>query len=401
MQWKLLSRMLDHCFANVPYYRKVFNELGLHRSDLTSIEDLSRIPILNREVLIEHHEGFKANDFDQYRPKEIHTSGSTGTPVAVYWDLDSNILELTCMWRHFSWAGYRLGNPFLDFYNMVLDVPGGYHWNWKCRALITAWDNVNASNIQQYASLMRKYGVKMWRGSPFAIESLCHLLSEVGIEDVKPKYVFTSAEALLPHQRETIESWTGVPVCESYGLREHNAFICQCSAGGYHIASEYGIVEIIKEDGAPAQPGEEGRIVATGLHNRAFPLLRYDTGDYAVQSGELCSCGRTLPLVEKLTGRINDRLLREDGKWVSGLDDDFLFPSKGIQRAQLVQEAPFTLDVYVVPGRDYKSEVEPLLRAVLKRKLGESTDVRIHRVKEVPHPASPKFKFVVSKLHIG
>jgi len=398
LQWELLSRMLGHCFARVPYYRRLFSELGLRRSDFASLEDLSRIPMMDKNVLLDHHEEFKAEDFQRYRPREVYTSGTTGTPLRVYWDIDSNVLELTCMWRHFSWAGYRLGEPFLDFYNVVVDEPKGYHWNWKCRALVTAWDAVDASNIERYAAIMRKYGVKSWRGSPFAIDSLCRLLSEVGIEDVKPKHLFTSAEMLLGHQREFIESWAGVPVCESYGLREHITFIGQCPEGGYHIAPEYGIVEIIKDDGSPAQPGEEGRIVATGLHNRAFPLLRYDTRDCAIRSDRVCSCGRTLPLVEKLTGRTNDRLLRADNKWVSGLTEDFRFPNRGIRKAQLVQEEPLTLDVYLVPTGDYSAEVEPLLRTSLKRKLGEAMDIRIHRVEEVPYLTSPKSKFVVSKL---
>ena len=398
LQWKLLSRMLDHCFANVPYYRKLFADLGLRRSDFASLEDLSRIPICNREVLLERDEEFKADDFQRYRPREIHTSGSTGTPLRVYWDIDSNVLELTCVWRHFSWAGYRLGEPFLDLRSRVLDVPKGYRWNRKCRGLEMSSDVVDASNIEKYAAVLRKYRVKLWRGHPSSVDSLCRLLSEVGIDDVKPKYLFTSAEMLLGHQREFIESWAGVPVCNTYGLVEHNAFICQCPEGGYHIAPEYGIIEIIKDDGSPAQASEEGRIVATGLHNRAFPLLRYGTGDYAVQSDRVCSCGRTLPLVEALTGRTDDRLLTADGRWVSGLYRTLYLPPMGIRMAQLVQAEPLSVDVYLVPTKDYVQEVESHIRAELKRKLGEAMDIRIHRVEEVPYLASPKSKFVVSKL---
>ncbi len=397
LQWKLLSRLLDHCFDNVPYYRKLFAELGLHRSDFASLEDLSRIPITNKDVLLDHHEEFKADNFERYRPQELLTSGTTGTPLRVYWDIDINVLELTCIWRQFSWTGYRLGEPFLDIHSRILDAPNGYLWNWRCRGLVVSSDNMDASNIERYATILRKYHLKLWRGHPAAINTLCHLLDEAGIDDTKPQYVVTSSEALLDHQRRFIEAWTGVPVCDNYGLMEHNALICQCLEGGYHIASEYGIVEIIKEDGTPAQPGEEGRIVATGLHNKAFPLLRYDTGDYAIQSDRTCSCGRTLPLVERITGRIDDRLLTAEGKWVSGLSSVF-YPARGIRIAQLVQEEPRTLDVYLVPARDYSDGVKTFLCADLKRKLGEAMNIRIHLVEEVPFRAPGKFKFVVSKL---
>ncbi len=256
---------------------------------------------------------------------------------------------------------------------------------------------INASNIERYAAALRKYRVKLWRGHPFPMYSLCRLLSDAGIDDVKPKRVFSHAETLWDHQRWFIESWTGAPICDNYGLKEHNALICQCPEGGYHIAPEYGIIEIIKDDGSPAQPGEEGRIVATGLHNKAFPLLRYDTGDYAVQSDRACSCGRTLPLLEKLTGRIDDRLLTADGRWIS--ITRFAFPLvEGVRKAQLVQEESLALDVYLVPGRGYNREGEAVLRAEYKKRLGEAMDIRIHRVEEVPFVTTRKFKFVVCKL---
>ena len=389
--------MLDHCFSKVPYYQKLFAELGLKRSDFRSLEDLSRIPILSKEMLLEHHEEFKAGDFGRYRPQEIRTSGSTGTPMCVYWDIDSNVLELTCMWRHFSWSGYRLGQPFLDISSDVVEGPQKHRWNWKCRGLVISGLYVNESNIYEYAQILRKYSPRLWRGHPSPMYSFCRLLSEAGIGDVKPQYIYSHAESLLDYQRQFIEVWAGVPICDNYGLKEHNALICQCPEGGYHIASEYGIVEIVKDNGSPAQAGEEGRIVATGLHNKAFPLLRYDTGDYAVQSNGTCSCGRTLPLVERLIGRQADRLLTTDGKWVS--ITRFAFPGvAGIRRAQLVQEEPLTLDVYVVPGKGYRAEGEAILQTEYKKRLGDATDIRIHLVEEVPVPDSPKAKFIVCRL---
>ena len=397
MQWNLLSKLLDHCFRHVPYYQKLFAEFGLQRSDFASLEDISRVPILSKDVLRDFNEEFKSDNFLRCRPREKRTSGSTGTPLRVYWDLDSNVLELTCMWRHFSWAGYRLGELFLEVGSRVLDAPEGYKWNWNCRGLEIFSDNIDVTNIKRYTEILRKYHPKLWRGLPGAIDSLCRLLKEAHIRDLKPKYVITSGEPLLDNQRKLIESWTGVTVCESYGLMEHNAFICQCPQGGYHIASEYGLVEIIKDDGTPAQPGEEGRIIATGLHNKAFPLLRYDTGDYAISSDRMCNCGRTLPLVERITGRMDDRILNADGKWISGLYLSFDFAS-GLRMAQVIQEEPRSLDVYLVPSKDYSDETETFLHAELKKKLGESMKIRFHRVKQVPFRSAGKSKFIISRL---
>ncbi|MBN2139032.1 MAG: phenylacetate--CoA ligase family protein [Sedimentisphaerales bacterium] len=398
LQWKLLSGLLDHCFDNVPYYRALFSRLGLRRSDFAGLEDLSAVPILHKDVLLEKHEEFKADNFERFKPRLAHTSGTTGTPLRVYWDRASNVLELVCQWRHFSWAGYRLGQSFLDIRSRVLDVPDGYLWNRMCRGLEVSSIDIDESNIERYARLFRKYRIRLWRGHPGAIELLCRFLRDAGIEDVKPRYVITCAEPLLGYQRKSIESWTGVTVCEDYGLMEHNALICQCPAGGYHIAPEYGIVEIIRDDGNPADPGEEGRIIATGLHNKAFVLLRYDTGDYAVRSDEKCACGRTLPLVERFTGRIDDRVLRADGRWVSGLSFVF-YHTTGLRAAQLVQQRRGSLDVYLVPADDFSEQTESHVRRELIRTLGESMEINIRRVDEIPFPSPGKSKLVISELN--
>jgi len=399
LQFKLLSRMLDHVFENVPYYQKLFKSMTLKPSDFKTLQDLTKIPILGKDCLIEHHDEFKARNFNSYHPKKITTSGTTGSPLTVYWDRDSNIIELTSIWRHFSWMGYRIGDPFLDIRSVVLDAKDGYLWNFKCRGLEISSDQIERTNIKKYAELLRKYRIKMWRGHPAAIETLCRALAEAGIEDVKPRSIFTASEAILDHQRKFIESWAGVRVSDNYGLKEHNALIIQCPHAGYHVSMEYGIVEIIKDDGSKAKPGEEGRIVGTGLHNRAFPLIRYDTSDYATLSKNTCPCGRQMVLMESLTGRIDDRVLTFDGRWVSGLHFAFFFP-KGLVRAQLIQNAPGTLDIYVVPSKEYSVESANIIMDNLHKKLGQKMDIKIHQVAEVPYRSMGKFKFVINKMDI-
>lgn len=397
LQWKHLARLLTHCFAHVPYYRELFADICLKRKEITGIDDLPRIPVLSKDAVRERHDSFKADDFTRYRPRQVPTSGTTGTMMYVYWDLPSNILELMCQWRAFSWAGYRLGEPFLDLRSRILRDPHGYRWNWKCRGLEISADSVSASSIEQFAAVLRKFAVQLWRGHPSAIDAVCQLLHQAGIDDIKPKGVITASEALLGHQRRSIERYTGVPVCDNYGMVEHSALICQCPQGGYHIASEYGIVEILKEDGSPARAGEEGRIIATSLHNMAFPLLRYDTQDYAVVSDRDCPCGRRLPLIESISGRCDDRLLAADGRWISGLYASTYF-LQGIGKSQIVQKEPLAIELYIVPTRDYSEKTEEALLSYLRERLGQAMQITVCRVEDVPYRGPGKFKFVKSFL---
>ncbi len=397
LQWKLLSRILDHCFENVPYYRDRLRRLGLSRSDFNSLEDLTKLPVITKNDVRENAETLKAVRFSRYRPKPMRTTGTTGSPMQVYWDLNSNVLELVCTWRHYSWFGYRLGTPFLDLRNYRDHLTGRWAWNWKCRGLETSirfWDE---SNVGECARMLRKRKIRLWRGNPMAIHQMSRCLDRAGIRDVKPDCIITVGDTLLDHERNFIETWAGIRIGDSYGLTEHTAFICQCPAGSYHIAPEYGILEILREDGTPAESGEEGRIVSTGLHNLAFPLLRYDTGDSAVQSEGICACGRTLPIVKEFTGRIADRVLDGRGRLVSSLHRSFKSVN-GIRCSQIVQEQSETLDVYIIPARDFDPDSPGWIVEKLQRALGDGMTVRVRLVEKLPFPSSKKFRFVVNRM---
>jgi len=398
LQWNYLSKILDHCFARVPYYKNLFKDLGVKRDDLRSIEDINLIPILSKETVIERHDEFKPDNFKKYRQIKVRTSGTTGSPLELYWDINVNIFELVCQWRHFSWLGYKFAEPFMDIRTFSRHLEQKYRWNWKCRGLEFSSQYINEENINEFAELLRKYKIKFWRGHSSALNHFCHLLDYADVQDVKPKFVVSVGETLLENQRKYIETWTGVLVRDNYGLNEHTVLIYQCPNRGYHICSEYGLVEIIKDDGTPANPGEEGRIISTGLHNKAFPLLRYDTKDYAVFSDKKCECGRTLPLIEGLTGRSDDRLLNAKGKEIAGLHSTFKY-AEGIKFSQIVQKEVGIIDVYVVPIDYFDTKLKELVIKVLKRELGNTMTIRVHIVDDVPFRKSGKFKFVVSFLN--
>ncbi|OVE79714.1 hypothetical protein BVY01_01695 [bacterium I07] len=399
LQWNLLSGLLDHCFLHVPFYKYRLEELGLRRSDFRGLEDLAKLPVINKYIVKERFDDFKAIPFNRYNPKRIRSTGTSGYPLDVYWDSPSNVIELLCQYRHFSWAGYRLGEPFLDIRSVVFDESEVYRWNWQCRGLEVSSDYIDSSNIEYYAGLLRKYRIKLWRGYPQSIDYFCRLLEDAGINDIKPKTIVSVAFSILPYQCQFIESWSGVPVCDNYGLDEHVALICQCpESKGYHIAPEYGIVEIIASDGTAARDGEEGRLIATGLHNRAFPLIRYDTMDFAIASERRCTCGRTLPIIEKLTGRIDDFILDTRGRWVSAVGFP-LINVKGIRKAQIVQETEKSLDVFIVPEKSFGKLNENQIIREYRKKLGRTMEIRVHHVDEVPYPRpGKKYKFSINKI---
>src|SRR5207302_1358172 len=119
------------------------------------------------------------------------------------------------------------------------------------------------------------------------------------------RVAITSAEPLREWERETIAAAFGCPVRETYGMSETVAWASECERGTLHLWPEVGLIEVLA-DGRVTAPGEFGEFICTGLLNADFPLIRCRLGDAGrlAPSGALCACGRTLPALAAVHGRL-------------------------------------------------------------------------------------------------
>lgn len=404
-----LAALLRHCGAHVPFYEDLFRRTGVDSSAITAESArgvLAGLPLLEKEQVRHAPEAFVARNAQTYRPRAVSTSGTTGTPLTIYWDRGSNVMEFCSIQRLWRWAGVRIGHPFLDLRSRLLSretprarVEGRavYLYNWKARGLEFSSDLMDDASFDEYAALLRRHRPRLVRGHPQAIQHLATLARRHGLDDWRPRAVTTASEALHAFQRQEIEAAWGVPVQDSYGLKEHNVFIAQCRDRSYHVSPEYGICEVLDDDGRPAAPGTEGWIVATGLHNYAQPLLRYNTQDRAVAGGNaVCACGRTLPMVDRLVGRIDDCLYTADGRRFSGLSFAF-FDRRGVVKARIVQDRFDLATVELVATDAFDIAERAALLDALSRKVNHSLRFEIRPVETIEQPAG-KYKFVVSRV---
>lgn len=406
-----LARLLQFCATEVSWYEKTFPKLGLSVSMITpdnALDCLRKLPILDKDALRSQPAEFQSRSFTRFHPKAITTSGTTGTPLTVYWDRGSNVFEFCSIQRLWRWAGIRIGNAFLDLRSRVFTgtdrglVRRGsmvYTRNWKANGLEFSSDHIDESNLAEYYSVLRHYQPRLVRGHPQAIQHLASLVRKSGLEGWQPTAVTTASETLYDFQRQEIAETWRVPILDSYGLKEHNVFIAQCREGGYHINPEYGICEIVDDDGNSVAPGEEGWIIATGLHNYAQPLLRYHTRDRAVAAdNRRCPCGRTLPLVDRIVGRIDDCLYTRDGKRYSGMHF-VLFGRRGIKKARLIQDDMDSVKVELVVTVEFDDNERTALEDALQSKLENKLKFELEFKDDINQETPGKFKFVVSKVN--
>lgn len=406
-----LARMIRYCAREVPYYRAAFPRLGIDGARVTpasAFDVLARIPLLDKDTLRSEPRAFLSDSRHEHSPKEITTSGTTGTPLTVLWDRESNVFELCSVQRHWRWGGARPGQCFLDMRSRIFSGKerhyrehgrARYTWNRIANGLEFSSDYIDDASVRDYHALLLRHRPRLVRGHPQAILQLALSLERNGLGGWRPAAVTTASEALYDFQRQAITRAWGVPVLDEYGLKEHNVFIGQCERGGYHVFSEYGICEIVDDAGKPVAPGEEGWIVATGLHNFAQSMLRYNTRDRAIAAaeGERCACGRTLPLVRRIVGRIDDNIVTRSGKVYSGMHFAF-FGRRGIKKARLVQQSLERVLVELMIDDAFNDAERRALLDALETKVARELVFDVKVMDEIRQAEPGKFKFVVSEL---
>ena len=215
--------------------------------------------------------------------------------------------------------------------------------------------------------------------------------------------VFVTSEVLYPFQRKLISETLNCPVANGYGGRESGFIAHECPHGGMHILSDAVIVEVVDKEGHPCPAGEPGEIVVTDLYSHEAPFLRYATGDIGVLSDRRCTCGRNLPLLERIDGRSNDVILSRDGRIINDQSLVYLLRNvDGIEQFRICQKSVESLHVEIVANESYmKLQAEERLRQGWSNLLRGPLTVTFEYVEQIAPERSGKFRHVVSELAEG
>ena len=178
----------------------------------------------------------------------------------------------------------------------------------------------------------------------------------------------------------------------------------ECDAhDGLHVSMETLLVEVVVREGSngagarPAQPGELGEVVVTDLTNLAMPFIRYANGDLAVagKAGR-CACGRALPRLASVEGRVTETLLDGQGARVNGLVFNVVIAhmAHAIRQFQVVQHKDRSVTLRLAPTATFDARIEAALRGTWEKYLG-GVPVRLELVTDIPVAASGKRQVVI------
>ena len=394
------AKVVETTRARSAFYRRLWS--GERPGLPSAYPPLDGLPIVTKSDLAAARDEFPLTD----TPGKVLTcvtSGSTGKPMTFHRSVEQESWFWALRFRIWGWAGYRPGDPYL-----TVNLNPRLAWKkklqdrlFRCAYLTFNADNLDAERITE---TLRGRRIRHLNGFSSSLFVLAQHMLDRGLSAPTVEGVTATGDALFSVYREAIEAAFGLRVLDYYGAGGegvHLASQCIESGSRYHIHPENAVLELLDDQG-PAPPGRPGRIVVTQLHNDAMPLVRYELGDVAVPApeGTRCTCGRTLPMLERLEGRMPDLITVADGTFL--VPHFFVVLFKGLQdihRYQIHQREPDRMVVRLVarPGCD-RAAVESVVRREVTAGTRGLITPEFDWVDDIPLSGAGKRRLVISEV---
>ncbi|MBI9084347.1 MAG: phenylacetate--CoA ligase [Desulfobacterales bacterium] len=315
IQLRRLQATLERVYASVPFYKKKFESAGITPADITSLDDLRKVPFTTKQDLRDNYPfGMFAVPMDNV--VRIHaSSGTTGQPTVVGYTARDVSTWAELMARALSAGGATRGDIIHNAYGYGL-FTGGLGVHYGAERLGASVIPVSGGNTKRQIVIMRDFGPTILTATPSYTLHLAEVAEEMGIafDQLSFKYGIFGAEPWSEKMRDEIERKLGIVAVDIYGLSEVMgpgvAIECHEAKNGLHVFEDHFIPEIIDPATGDVLPaGQEGELVFTSLTKEAFPVIRYRTRDISALRTEPCVCGRTHARMQRVSGRTDDMLI--------------------------------------------------------------------------------------------
>ncbi|MBX3400080.1 MAG: phenylacetate--CoA ligase family protein [Gemmataceae bacterium] len=396
-QLAALQAILRHAFDTVPFYRAAWAAAGVHPNDVKDFADLRRFPIVTKTDLRTRAAEFHS---EAYRGPYVtkRTSGSTGVPLTIRLDEAGKQWKYAGTLRGDEWSGWRLGQRVAKLWGNPEYRHSGFKGRLRNAILDRAvhLDTVRLTDarMRDFVTAIRRHRPGLLFGHAHSLYLIADRLKKQGIDDVRPNGIVSTAMPLHDWQRKTIEEVFGTKATDRYGCEETSLIAGECEVHrGLHVNADSVHVEV--ESGEPTGP-----LLVTDLCNHAMPLIRYRNGDHVTLTDRICSCGRGLPLIEKVEGRDADYVVTPTGSLISGisLTENFACLIEGTAQVQIVQEAVTHLRLRIVPSEAFGVDSRRQIARLVGDTFGPTMRHDIELVDAIPQEPGGKYRFCISKV---
>jgi phenylacetate-CoA ligase len=402
-QLERLQQLLHHAYNNVPFYRRHYDSHGVHPTDIRTLDDLPILPCVSKDDLRNHQEAFKALNYPSTKFQYHTTGGSTGKPVGLYWEADRTVpLERAFLERQFHWVGFEID---MDKAVVLRGIPirgRKLYEKLNFKTIRLSSYDLTEDNLELYLNIIVDFQPTAIMAYPSAAYIFArYVLQHGGHVFPDLKVILCGSENLYSWQRLTLEEAFKCRIYSWYGQSEYVALGGECEfSAEYHFYSEYGITEILREDGKHAGHGETGEIIATGFNNNAFPLIRYRTEDIATVSDRAtCPCKRHYLRVKSIEGRRQEMIVGKGGNLISMTAINMhsnVFDN--VHQFQFYQDLPGEITLRIVRKGSYSDVDEKNILQALREKLKDHFKIQLRYVDQITLSARGKVGFLDQRI---
>jgi phenylacetate-CoA ligase len=403
LQQRKLKSFLQYAYESVPYYHRLFNDCGFVPSQVKDFNGLEKLPFLTKEIIRQDLNILRSQNY-LGRTQLASTGGSTGEPVAVYWDMNRLAWDTAAQLRCHRWFGVDVGQKEAVLWGSPIEITKqdrirSLRDRFLNTRLFSAF-NLSEQSLTSYLGILQRWRPSKIYGYASVIYAVAKYLLDRRLRSPLEglKLIIPTAEPLYDFQREVIHQAFGCPISVEYGSRDVGAIAHECEKGGLHINAEHLVVEILCGESRVAE-GEAGEIVVTNMSTLGMPLIRYRTGDIGTVSPQACACGRSLPLLGQVEGRSTDFLVGNDGRLIHALSVIYILREiRKIRQFRVTQESARSVVVEVAVHNSLTtSEIFDIQNAIRKL-LGQHIEVTIDQLDHIEPLSSGKHRYVISKI---
>lgn len=397
-----LQKLLKHAGSEVPYYKELFTPLKLNFDDF-NLGDLKKLPVLEKDTLRQLGQSTLLAKKLEPEGEFYSSSGSSGTPTKILFSSTMHQKWSAAFEARIrNWAGLSIKDArgMIGGRRIIRTAeanPPYYRYNIFEKQVYFSAYHISPTTASDYITGMTKHNIKYMTGYAMANYLLARFIEQQKLTAPKLKAVITSSEKMTSEMRLTLERVYQCKVYDSYSGVEACGLISECEYGSLHISPDVAIIEIIKEDGTEANPGEVGEAVCTGFLNYDQPLIRYRIGDLIkLSEDQSCQCGREMTKVDEIIGRIEDVVVSKDGREMVRFHGIFINIPKIIE-AQVIQHTLDHFEIKIVASSDLEETDKAQIIQRMYSQLGE-VNVDIKKVDTLPREKNGKLKAVISHV---
>jgi phenylacetate-CoA ligase len=413
-QWWLLERLRDaqlaqlrallrHAYSHSAFYGERMRACDFDPYADFDWADFHLLPLLTRAELQAQIERIdcRAGLVGHGDCVPAMSSGSTGRPVQFHSTGVTRLMWQAMTLRDHVWHRRDLSLKLASIgdFKSPVDLP-----NWGNPAATVAITGLAAvmsieEDVKRQLDWLQHQEPGYLLTYATNLEALLRLSRERGIGIPSLREARTIAETLPAGLRDLCREVWGVPLTDIYSSREAGYIGLQCPQGThYHVQAENVVVEILDDDNQPCEPGDEGRVVLTILNNFATPMIRYEIGDIAVP-GRACACGRGLPVVERVAGRVRNLLTLPNGeRRFPDFGVGFYGDIAPVRQFQIVQKTPQRLELHAVVARAPTGEEEARIKRRLNGQLMAEFEIELILRDSIPRGPGGKYEEFRSEI---